>query len=115
MYDTAVAIRWRVAPEPVISSVFPDEAAQLARDVEGTDAWAAEHLRTKAERGLRMMRLYQFSLADDVGTAYRPMGGRHGGGDNEMTGEAKFVPAPAATASTLTFTWLELAVYIPLS
>ncbi len=114
IYDMAVAVRWRVAPEPVISSVFSEEAAQLARDVDGTDAWAAEHLRTKAEQGLRKMRLYRFGLADDAGTEYRPVGGGHGGGNNEMSGEARFVPAPPKTASTLTLTWLDLAVQIPL-
>ncbi len=115
IYDTQVAVRWRVAPEPTISSVFPDEVAQLARDVKGTDAWAAEELRRNAEGRLRMMRLYRFGLADDVGTAYRSMGGGHGGGANEMSGEAKFAPAPPEPASTLTFTWLDVAVEIALS
>jgi hypothetical protein len=39
VYDTMVSIRWRSAPEPDVSAMFPDEAAQLAHDVEGTEAW----------------------------------------------------------------------------
>jgi len=71
--------------------------------------------RTKAEQGSRKMRLFRFGLADDAGTEYRPMGGGHGGSHNEMSGEAKFAPAPPTTASTLTLTWLDLAVQLPLS
>jgi len=115
IYDTVVTVRWRVAPEPDIFSAFPAEAIQLAQDVEGADAWAAEHLREKAEQRLRMMRLYRFSLTDDTGTKYMTTGGSHGGGNNEMTGEAKFLPAPPPTAATLTFTWLDQAVRIPLA
>lgn len=115
VYDTMVSIRWRAAPEPDVSAVFSDEAAQLAHDVEGTEAWAAEELKKKAEKRLRMFRLYNFALADDVGTEYYEEGSGRRGGGNGITGEADFTPAPPATASRLTVTWLELEVEIPLS
>jgi hypothetical protein len=115
VYDTTVSIRWRAAPEPDLWAAFPEDASQLAHDVEGTDAWAAEHLKVKAERGMRGFRLYNFELADNVGTEYHSSGGGHQGGGNEATGEARFIPAPPTSASMLTITLLDLAVDIPLS
>ena len=115
IYDTKVAIRWRFAPEPDISSAFPAESAQLAPDLEGTDDWAAAELLKKAEQRLHSRRLYRFGLNDDIGTEYRSWGGSSGGGNGETTGEVRFLPAPPHTASVLTLTWLDLAVEIPLS
>jgi hypothetical protein len=115
IYDTAVDVRWRVAPEPDIDAVFPSEIAQMARDTEGTQDWAAEHLQNKGRTGLRMTRLYRFELSDDVGSPYMHSGGGHRGRPGEMTGEARFSPAPPTTASILTLTWHRLQVRVPLS
>jgi hypothetical protein len=114
LYDSSVDIRWRVAPEPDIEDVFPDESAQMARDSEGTQEWAAEHLRDKGRRGLRNMRLYRFELSDDVGSQYRQSSGGSGGRPGEMTGTARFSPAPPADASVLTLNWHGLEVDVPL-
>jgi len=75
----------------------------------------AEELKKKAEKRLRMFRLYDFGLVDDVGTEYHHMGGRSGGGTNGTTGEAEFSPAPPSTATMLTITWLDLTVGVPRS
>ena len=115
VYDTMVNVRWRAAPEPDVSAVFAEEADQLAHDVEGTDAWAAEELKRKAEKRLRMFRLYDFGLTDDLGTAYHSKGGGRGSHGIGTTGEANFAPAPPANASLLTITLLGLEVEIPLS
>lgn len=113
IYDTMVAIRWRVAPEPDVFAAFPSEALQLAHDLEGLEAWAVDELRRKAEQRLRMMRLYNFELTDDAGTEYWSSGHGHGGGAYGITGEAEFLPAPPSTATNLTLTWLGMAVEIP--
>ena len=110
-----VSIRWRAAPEPDVSAVFSDEAAQLAHDVEGTEAWAATELKKNAEKRLEMFRLYTFGLSDDVGTEYQSTGGGRRGGGNGVTGEADFAPTPPEHTSRLTITWLDLTVDIPLS
>ena len=115
IYDTAVDVRWRVAPEPAIDAVFPSEVAQMARDTQGTQDWAAEHLQKKGREGLRMMRLYRFELSDDLGTPYTHSGGGSGGRPGEMSGTARFSPAPSANASVLTLTWHGLQVSVPLS
>ena len=114
IYDKMVSVRWRAAPEPDLWAAFPEEAAQLAHDVEGTDAWAVEALAQKAERRMRAMRLYNFGLTDDVGTEYHGTGGGHRGGGNDVTGEARFSPAPPPNATRLTITWLDLTVDIAL-
>ena len=115
IYDNSAVVRWRVSPEPDISAVFPDEAMALETDIEGLEDWAAEELRNKAQRRMRMTRLYHFDLADDVDTTYHRDGSSHGGGNSGMTGEAKFQPGPPSTASFLTFTWLTLNVEIRLA
>jgi hypothetical protein len=114
IYDTMVNVRWRAAPEPDVFAAFPDEPAQLAHDVEGTDAWAAEELKKKAEKRFRTFRLYNFGLTDDVGTGYHSTGGGRGSHGNGTTGEVNFSPAPPANASVLTITLLDVEVEIPL-
>jgi hypothetical protein len=113
-YDSAVVVRWRVSPEPDVTSAFPDEAAALEQDLVGLEGWAAEDLRQKGRRKLSMMRLYTFGLSDDVGTFYVPMGSRHGGGPHGMTGEAEF-HAPPPEASLLLLSWLGLEVPLPIA
>jgi hypothetical protein len=114
IYDTMTAVRWRVAPEPDMSTMFPTEWDALQQDVDGLDDWAAEHLRQKAERELRMMRAYQFDLADDLETAYRFSGGGSGGGSGEMTGRATFEPAPPPSATRLVLGWHNVTAEIPI-
>jgi hypothetical protein len=112
-YDSAVAIRWRVSPQPDIASVFPDEVGALEKDLIGLEEWAAEDLRQKGYEELRMMRLYKFGLRDDLGTSYVQTEARvHGGGQSEVTGEVEF-DAPRPGASLLMFSWLGLEVPIP--
>ena len=115
LYDTTVAVRWRVAPEPDIATVFPAEERQLLRDIQGTEDWAAAELRKKAHERLRMLRLYRFSLTDDAGTQYVYCGGGAHGSPNEWTGEEKFSPAAPESASELTFGWHSLSVTISLA
>lgn len=116
LYDSVVAVRWRAAPEPDITLAFPQESAALEQDLEGLEDWAVEDLRAKGRQRLRTMRLYRrFVLTDDLGTAYMPNGSSSGGGNHEMTGEARFQPGVPSTASVLTLSWLGLDVPIPLA
>lgn len=112
-YDSAIAVRWRVSPQPDIASAFPDEAAALEQDLIGLEGWAAEDLRQNGHQRLAMMRLYKFGLRDDLGKSYVQMGARHSGGPSGMTGEVEF-QAPPLEASLLWFSWLGLEVAIPL-
>jgi hypothetical protein len=114
IYDSALTVRWRVAPEPDIAAVFPAEEGQLLRDIQGTEEWASVELRRKAHERLRMRRLYRFTLTDDVGTQYVNSGGGSSGRPNEMTGEARFSPSPPSSASELTLGWLDLSIAVPL-
>jgi hypothetical protein len=110
-----VLARWRVTPEPDITSVFPEEAAALEQDLGGLEDWAAEDLRRKGLQELRIRRLYKFGLTDDLDTSYISIGFGHSGGPGEMAGEARFKPASPATASLLTLSWIGLEVPIPVS
>jgi hypothetical protein len=113
-YDSVVAIRWRVSPQPDVASVFPDEIAALENDLIGLEEWAAEDLRRKGRQELGMMRIYRFGLRDDLGTSYVQMGSSHGGGPGAMKGEAEF-QKPPPEASLLVFSWLGLEVPIPIA
>jgi hypothetical protein len=112
-HDTMLSIRWRVAPDPDLTAVFPAEAAQLARDTAGIDEWAQQELRRKAESLLRMRRLFLFALQDDVGTEYLHRGGGSHGGPGGTTDEAEFVPIPPPSATRLELTWLDLTIELP--
>jgi hypothetical protein len=67
----------------------------------------------KGHQQLAMTRLYRFGLTNDLGTSYVPMGSRHGGNPDEMTGEAQF-QAPPLEASQFVFSWLGIEVQIPI-
>jgi hypothetical protein len=137
VYETHVLIRWTVVPEPDISTVFPEELAQFAHDVEGMDTSAVDHLRRVAVDRLRKSRLYRFGLEDDVGTEY-VSDWRYGPAfvvpakydddgnlihisnmaldePSKSFGQARFSPSPRPTATVLIFKWLDARVNIPLS
>lgn len=116
IYDSVVAVRWRVAPEPDITLAFPQESAELEQDLEGLEDWAVEGLRGKGRQRLRTMRLYRnFGLTDDVGTPDTSKGSSSGGSNHEMTGEARFQPGVPSTASRLSLSWLGLEVPVSLT
>jgi hypothetical protein len=116
IYDSVVAVRWRVSPEPDIALAFPQESVALEQDLEGLEDWAVDDLRAKGRHRLRTMRLYRrFVLTDEVGTSYTPKGSSSGGSDQEMTGEVRFQPSVPSTASRMALSWLGLAVPIPLT
>ncbi len=105
---------WRVAPEPDLNLVFPEEIAALERDVVGLE-WAADRLRAAGQQHLRMMRPYAFELEDDVGTRYLRRGGGQSGGVGEMTGETRFIPAPPPHVTHHVVRWLESPVRISIT
>ena len=115
VYADCLAIRWRAAPEPDIRAAFPEETAALERDIEGTDEWAADVLRTRGAHQLAMRRMWAFELADDVGTEYMRRGWNSGSGGNGTSGGSEFTPAPPASATRVTLRWLGTTIDIPLS
>jgi hypothetical protein len=115
IYDTLTVVRWAASQEPDFSLVFPDEVAALEADVADLEVWAADELRKKTKQRLRMHRLFDFGLADDVSTGYIASGHRWGSGPEGATGEASFVPTVPLSAKTLTLEWFDLAIDIPLS
>ncbi len=110
IYDSAVDVRWRAAPEPIVDAALPSEMAQVVGDTKGMQDQAAKHLQDMGRSELRRMRLYQFELSDNVGTQYDRSTGGSGGRPGERTGNMRFSPAPPAEASVLTLNWLDLQV-----
>ena len=115
LYDSTLSVRWRVAPEPDIAAVFPAEEGQLLRDIQGTEDWAAAELTKKAHQRLRTLRLYRFSVSDDVGTQYVHCSASAHGVPNGWTGEVSFSPTAPESASELIFGWHALSVTISLA
>jgi len=104
LYDTRVAVAWRLAPIPDPERQFGDQLAAHDRDSEGLP----EHERLRSRQMLvhRLDRSgQQLSMTDDIGTEYHHMGGGSGGGRDERTGRAEFFPAVPGTASELTVHW----------
>jgi len=104
LYDVAVEVRWRAVPDPDPWLFFPGERLDLEADLFGLDEWAADELRRNASRPLRH-RVFEFTLVDDLGTVFVPLGGGQRGGGNESTGDIRFEPAVPAGAGRLTLTW----------
>jgi hypothetical protein len=114
LYSDSLAVRWRTTGSPDLQTAFPDETDAFERDIEGLEDWAAAELRAHADGHLRAMRLYRFELDDDVGTNYHHHSGGSSGRPLEMTGEARFAPAPPTSATRLILRWLGTNVDIPL-
>ena len=114
-YDSRVAVSWRLAPLP-----DPVEEHRLAiaahdRDTEGLPEEERTILRDLLVHRLVSRGATEVGLADDVGTAYRGMGGGSSGGGDEKVGRTNFVPAVPDTASVLTVTWEQEEFVVPLS
>ena len=113
-YDSEVAVAWRMAPLPDDERRYADELRAHERDTEGLPEQDRMMLRHRFLHGLSDPPGSAFALSDDVGTEYRSVGGGSGGGGNEQTGRARFMPGIPPTASVLTVRWAELEFEVPL-
>jgi hypothetical protein len=112
LYDTQVAVTWRLAPLPDPELQFKDQLAAHDLDSEGLP----EHVREQSRRMLvqRLGRPGQrLSLSDDAGTEYHHAGGSSGGGSEERIGRSEFTPAVPNNASELLVHWQD-EVTIPI-
>jgi hypothetical protein len=113
LYDTELAVNWRLAPLPSEESMSAPQLDALDVDTEGLTEETREVMRLGL---LRRRRMYfpECEVRDDVGTEYRPLGGGSGGGTDERVGRARFVPAPPTTASHLLIGWEDVTHEVPL-
>ncbi len=111
--DSRTVVEWRVAPEPDVASLFPEDFSALAAELEGIDDWAAEELRKKSREAFIRERVYVFQLTDDVGTQYHRT--RHMGhyGSKVATGAVTFKPTVPDVASELVVAWHEVGLSVP--
>jgi hypothetical protein len=104
LYDSKLAVAWRLAPLPDPELQFTEQLAAHDRDSEGL----AEPERGRA-RGMLIHRLAhgpaRLWITDDVGTEYRHCGGGSGGGSDERVGRTQFTPSVSAVASELVVHW----------
>jgi len=91
-YDWQVAVAWRLAPRPDDERRYADELRVHERDTEGLSEHDRRMLRHRFLRGISGPPGRALALSDDVGTDYRSAGGGSGGGGDELTGRARFVP-----------------------
>jgi hypothetical protein len=106
LYSDKLSVNWRLAPLPDPDALFADELAAQEPDVEGLSDDFKKILRDKLIQRLQMQRR-SLTIADDVGTAFRPTGGGSGGGGNERRGHSDFAPGVPAAAKRLTVLWDE--------
>jgi hypothetical protein len=113
IYDTELAVAWRLAPLPSEESISAEQLDALDVDTEGLPDDTREVMR----HGLlhrRRMHSPQCEVTDDIGTAYRPMGGGSGGGTAERVGRTRFSPAPPSAATRLNVRWEDVTHEVPL-
>ena len=113
LYDTRMAVAWRLAPLPDPERQHESEAAAHDRDSAGLPDAERTMLRHRFFRQLEM-RQQLLQVADDVGTEYQHIGGGSGGGGDERVGRAQFVPAVPDTAAKLTVRWDAVPVSVDL-
>lgn len=113
-YDWQVAVAWRLAPRPDDERRYADELRVHERDTEGLSEHDRRMLRHRFLRGISGPPGRALALSDDVGTDYRSAGGGSGGGGDELTGRARFVPGIPPEATLLTVHWEDLAFAVPL-
>jgi hypothetical protein len=104
LYDIQVAVAWRLAPLPDPERQFYDQLAAHDLDSQGLPEHERRRTRQMLMHRLGIVR-ERLSLSDDVGTEYQHIGGRSGGGRDERTGRAQFLPAVPDAADGLTVHW----------
>lgn len=112
-YDSKVAVAWRMAPLPDAEIQYAEGIREHERDTEGLPEGERKMMRQRFLHQVDRTR-YDFSLSDDLGTEYRRTGGGSGGGREEQTGRAQFMPGVPETASMLTVRWNDLAFPVPI-
>lgn len=113
LYDTKVAVAWRLAPMPDPEQYLATELAVHDRDSEGLPEEERKMLRAQFVQHASFRRQI-IGLSDDVGTVYHHGGGGSGGGRDERVGRAQFHPAVPNSATVLTVTWDAFTVAVDL-
>jgi len=114
IYDTELAVAWRLAPLPSDESLSRRHLAELNQDTEGLPDDVREVMRLGL---IERRRMYSpmCEVTDDVGTDYRPMGGGSGGGGAERVGRTRYWPAPPQSARRLSVRWEDVVHDVPLN
>ena len=115
LYDSQLAVSWRIAPLPNPEAMFSADLAAHERDTEGLSAEQRDELRTRLMFGLRRRYVHGIRLTDDTAAAYFRSGGSASGGSSELTGRAVFSPAPLPGATQLVVHFDALSSDIPVS
>ncbi len=113
IYDTELALAWRLAPLPNEESMSAKELDELDADTEGLPDDTREVMRLGLLQR-RRLRLPLCEIGDDVGTEYRATGGGSSGGGGQLVGRARYTPAPPPQASHLTVRWEDVSHLVPL-
>lgn len=104
IYDTQLAVAWRLAPMPSEESLSRRQLNELDQDTQGLPEDVREVMRLGlVER--RRMHSSTCQVTDDVGTQYQPMGGGSGGSQGELVGRTRYWPAPPSAARRLSVRW----------
>jgi hypothetical protein len=113
IYDTELAVAWRLAPLPSEESMSREQLDELDVDTEGLSEDVREVMRLGVlER--RRMHAPTCEVSDDAGTAYRPLGGGSGGGGDQRVGRTRYAPAPPPEATRLIVRWEDVSHFVPL-
>ena len=96
LYDSQLAVSWRLAPLPDPDAMFAADLAAHERDTEGLSSEQRDELRRRLLFGLRRRYMRGIRVTDDAATAYFRSGGSASGRSSELTGTSGLFSSPVA-------------------
>ena len=113
LYDTEMAVQWRMAPLPDMDAALPENAVAAERDTEGMPEEGRAAARRERHRHHWDL-LRRFVVTDDAGGTYSGRGGGAVGGGSELMGRLVVNPGIHDGAATLIIDALGVIIRIPL-
>jgi hypothetical protein len=114
-YDSRGAVVWRLAPLPDPEAQHREAILAHERDTLGLPADERKILRDLLVHRLVSPGAKDIALSDDLGTAYREVGGGSSGGRQEKVGRTNFIPAIPKSATAATVYWGDLEFSVALA
>jgi hypothetical protein len=111
VYDTEMAVHWRMAPLPDVDAALPEEAEAGDRDTQGLPEDERDRIRLRRQRDNWKL-LHHFVVSDDAGHRYRSAGGGASGSLDVLVGRVIITPGLQEGATTLVIDAFGLVIKI---
>jgi hypothetical protein len=113
MYETEMAVHWRMAPLPDVDAALPEEAEAGDRDTLGLPDDEREAIRLRRQRDNWRL-FHHFVFSDDAGHRYRSAGSGASGSLDVLVGRLIITPGLQEGGTTLVINAFGLVIKIPM-